>query len=308
MRSKSAPLAAAAIGVLAASLWAQQAVPPAAPQPATQPHPRDSQPYTNGALTGLNPNLPTLFIAGDSTAATGARTARDNNPIRGWAALLVDYFDTSKINLANYAIGGATLNSYLAPGRGGGPSSWDQLLAAVKPGDYVVIQFGQNSGPLAGAGEEVQERAGRGGGPPTVMHTHGWYVRKMINDVKAKKATPIPATLTIRDVWTDGKVERLKEIAPGKGGMSDWTRQVAAQEKVPLVDHSTIIADAYDKMGQTAADKLFQDHHLHTTTAGAILNCEAFIEGLKGLHLAPINDALNARGKALPTYDPAPAK
>ncbi len=297
------PLAALSLLSLLAPLAPAQQTPAAtAPAPNTTPNPRDKLPYTNTSLTTLNPNLPTLFIAGDSTAATGGR-ATDPNAIRGWAALLVDYFDTSKLNLVNGGIGGERFNSYTT-GRGGNPSSWDKLLAAVKPGDFVVIQFGQNSGPLAGTGDDTAEVPGRNGAPPTTMHSHGWYLRKMINDVKAKGATPIPATLTIRDVWTDGKVERLKEIAPGKGGMSEWTRQVAAQEHVPLVDHSNIIADIYDKLGQTEADKLFQDHHLHTLTSGAIINCEAFVEGLKALNLAPINNALNEKAKSLPTYTP----
>jgi lysophospholipase L1-like esterase len=276
-------------------------------QPASQPaapraaHPRDKLPFTNTDLTKINPALPTLFIAGDSTAATGPLTARDNNPIRGWAALLVDYFDTSKVNLVNRGIGGARFNSYLAPGPNGAPSPWDALLAAVKPGDFVVIEFGHNSGPLPGTGEETKEIAGRGGAVSTV-HTHGWYLRKMINDVKARKATPIASTLTLRDVWTNGKVERLKEQSPGLGGMSDWTRQVAAQEKVPLVDHANIIGDIYDRLGQTEGDALFADHHLHTNTAGAIINCEAFIAGLKALPSMPLVEDLNEKGKAIPAY------
>ncbi|HVX86743.1 MAG TPA: GDSL-type esterase/lipase family protein [Phycisphaerae bacterium] len=295
--------AALAMGVLAAGMWARGAAPGG--QPATQPHPRDKLPFTNTSLTKLDPKLPTLFIAGDSTAATGPLTARDGNPIRGWAAVLVDYFDTSKVNLCNYAIGGARFNSYLAPGRGGGASPWDQLLGAVKAGDFVVIQFGQNSGPLPGIGDDVQEVAGRGGGPGTTLHTHGWYLRKMIRDVKAKGATPIAMTLTVRDVWTNGKVERLKEQKPGEGGMSDWTREVAAQEHVAVIDESNIAGDMYDKLGQTEADKLFADHHLHTTTAGAIINCEAFISGLKAIPDMPLVADLNAKGKAIPAYVPA---
>src|SRR5262245_44122692 len=98
--------------------------------------PRDQQPFTNESLTDLNPNLPTLFIAGDSTAARG------NPGTRGWAALLVDYFDTTKVNLVNRAIGGQRFNTY-------GPT-WDGILGAMKPGDFVVIELGHNNGPLAG--------------------------------------------------------------------------------------------------------------------------------------------------------------
>ena len=284
----------ALLSIVAGQVFAQQtpaARGGAATAPAV-PNARDAKPFTNESLTNLNPALPTLFMAGDSTAANGNATTR------GWAALLVDYFDTSKVNLVNQAQGGARFNTYMA-------TRWSGVIGAVKPGDFVVIEFGHNSGPLPGIGEETQEVAGRGAAPATQMHTHGWYLRKFITDVRDKKATPIASTLTLRDIFKDGKVERLKEQAPGQGAMSDWTRQVAAAEKVLLVDHSNIIGDIYDKLGATETDKLFGDHYLHTNTAGAIINCEVFIAGLKALPEMPLVNYLNDKGKAIPAYQPA---
>jgi lysophospholipase L1-like esterase len=260
-------------------------------------NPRDQLPFTNESLANLNSNLPTLFIAGDSTAATGRPSTR------GWAALLVDYFDTSKVNLVNQAVGGARFNTYLAQGR------WDKVIAAVKPGDFVVIEFGHNSGPLPGIGDEMQEISGRDGGPAAIMHTHGWYLRKFIADVRAQGGVPIVSTITLRNRWTEGRVERLKEQQPGLGGMSDWSRQVAAAEKALLVDHSNIIGDCYDKLGKDEAAKFFDGaEYLHTNTAGAIINAEAFIAGLKALPDMPLAQFLNDRGKAIEVYKPAPPK
>ncbi len=255
---------------------------------------RDRLPFANESLDNLNPNLPTLFITGDSTAATGRPTTR------GWAALLVDYFDTSKVNLVNQAIGGARFNTYLAQGR------WDKVLAAVKPGDFVVIEFGHNSGPLPGIGEETQEMADPRGGPPATVHTHGWHLRKFIADVRAKGGVPIVSTITLRKKWVDEKIERLKEQKPGQGGMSDWSRQVAAAEKTFLVDHSNIIGDVYDKLGKDEVSRFFDGtEYLHTNTAGAIVNAEAFIAGLKALPGMPLIHFFNDRGKAIKIYEPA---
>jgi rhamnogalacturonan acetylesterase len=255
--------------------------------------PRDQLPFTNESLTNLNPNIPTLFITGDSTAATGMPSTR------GWAALLVDYFDTTKMNLVNQAVGGARFNTYLAQGR------WDKVLEAVKPGDFVVIEFGHNSGPLPGTGEETQATPSPSGEPSTI-HTHGWYVRKFIGDVRAKGGIPIVSTITLRNKWSDGKVERLKEQQPGLGGMSDWSRQVAKAEKALLVDHSNIIGDIYDKLGKDEVAKFFDGaEYLHTNTAGAIVNAEAFIAGLKTLPNMPLVLFLNDKGKAVAVYEPA---
>jgi rhamnogalacturonan acetylesterase len=253
-------------------------------------NPRDQIPFTKESLTDLNPNLPTLFITGDSTAATGRPSTR------GWAALLVDYFDTSKVNLVNQAVGGARFNTYLAQGR------WDKVVAAVKPGDFVVIEFGHNSGPLPGIGEESQETPGPSG-ETVIIHTHGWYVRKFIADVRTKGGIPIVSTITLRNKWTEGKVERLKEQKPGLGGMSNWSRQAAKAEKALLVDHSNIIGDVYDRLGKDEVAKFFDGtEYLHTNTTGAIINAEAFISGLKALPDMPLINFLNAKGTAIAAY------
>ncbi|MBN1972591.1 MAG: alpha/beta fold hydrolase [Sedimentisphaerales bacterium] len=259
-------------------------------------NPRDQLPFTNSRLDNLNPEIPTLFITGDSTAATG------NPQTRGWAALLVDYFDTSKLNLVNMAIGGARFNTY--------QKTWNQVMSAVKPGDYVVIEFGHNSGPLPGIGEETQQITSRGGAAET-LHTHGWYLRKFIADVREKKGIPIVSTITPRKKWKDGKVERLKEIVEGQGAMSDWSRQVAAAEKALLVDHTNIIADIYDRMGEAEVAKFFTasaSEYLHTNTAGAIVNAEAFIAGLKAIGDMPLANYLNDKGKAIQAYKPVSAQ
>jgi lysophospholipase L1-like esterase len=278
---------------LALSIHLAAQIPSTGPGAPVSNNSRDQLPFTNEGLTNLNPNLPTLFITGDSTAATGRPSTR------GWAALLVDYFNTSKINLANQAVGGARFNTYLAQGR------WDKVMAVVKPGDFVVIEFGHNSGPLPGIGEETQEAPGIGSEPATAIHTHGWYVRKFIADVHAKGGIPIVSTITLRNKWTEGKVERLKEQKPGLGGMSDWSRQVAKAEKALLVDHGNIIGDIYDKLGKDEVAKFFDGtEYLHTNTAGAIVNAEAFISGLKALTDMPLINFLNDRGKAIAAYKP----
>jgi lysophospholipase L1-like esterase len=293
------------MGLMVTILLMAGSVATAQTRPATRPaargrgsissSPRDKLPFTDSNLAAINPNLPTLFITGDSTAATG------DPDHRGWAAILVDYFDTSKVNLVNRGIGGARFNSYLT-------AYWPAVMAAVKPGDFVVIEFGHNSGPLAGIGEETAEVPGRGGAT-TTMHTHGWYLRKFIADVRERKGIPIASTLTLRNYWKDGKVERLKDLTPPTGsGMSEWTRQVAAAEKVFLVDHSNIIADRYDAMGKDAVAKFFAGaEYLHTDTDGAIVNCEALIAGLKAIPDMPLVNFLNDKGKAIEPYKPGAA-
>ena len=96
----------------------------------------------------------------------------------------------------------------------------------------MLIQFGHNDagaindtsrarGSLPGLGEETQEIDNLLTGKHEVVHTFGWYLRKMIADTRAKGATPIVLTLTVRDIWHDGRIER------GSGSYSPWASEVA---------------------------------------------------------------------------------
>jgi rhamnogalacturonan acetylesterase len=59
-----------------------------------------------------------------------------------------------------------------------------------------------------------------------------------------------------------------------------------------------IIAARYDAMGPEKVDPLFGDEHTHTTRAGAELNAECVIAGLKALHPNPLASYLSSRNRS----------
>src|SRR5471030_2566910 len=63
------------------------------------------------APTPLDPKLPTIFVASDSTAARGRGEVQ-----QGWGVPFADYFDPTKINVANRARGGRSSRSFIAEG------------------------------------------------------------------------------------------------------------------------------------------------------------------------------------------------
>ena len=130
------------------------------------------------------------------------------------------------------------------------------------------------------------------------MHTYGWYLRKYIADVKAKGATPILCSLVPRKIWDGGHI--VRQTATYRG----WAQQVAEQEHVGFVDLNEIIARRYDAMGTTAVDGVFGDPHTHTNLAGAILNAESVVAGLRALPGTPLDKYLNGTGKAVAPYKP----
>lgn len=246
--------------------------------------PRDAGPWTPTQFEAINPELPTLFIASDSTAATGGPTTR------GWGAVLIDYFDASRLNIVNRAIGGRSFRTFTSEGR------WDEIVEHLKPGDFVIIEFGHNDGGGArnprGRGDET-ETVERPDGTSEVVHTFGWYARKYVSDARAKGATPILSTTTVRNIWRDGGVER------GMGRMLEWLKQVADEEQCLFLDHSNIAADVYEELGPEATAKFHPQDHTHTSTDGAVLNAETLIAGLKTLPGEPLVDFLNERGQAI---------
>src|SRR6185312_11992706 len=96
--------------LLPLSLFAQ--TPPPAPDLAVNPA---------ATVNSLNPALPTIFVASDSTAAKN-----DGKPIQGWGVPFASYFDTAKVNVANRARGGRSSRTFVSEGL------WDKLLAEVK--------------------------------------------------------------------------------------------------------------------------------------------------------------------------------
>jgi lysophospholipase L1-like esterase len=255
--------------------------------------------FTISALLGIalafaqtaapDPSRPTLFIIGDSTASNGDRL--------GWGDPFAGYFDASKINVLNRARAGRSARTFLNEGL------WDKVLADMKSGDYVLIEFGLNDGgapdqppargDLPGTGDEAQSFT-MPDGKTEVVHTFGWYIRKFVTDSKVKGAHAIVLSPTARNIWQGSKVER----GTGSGRFGRWSQQVADSENVPFLDATNIIADAHEKMGEEQVRPLFPIDHTHTSQAGADLNASLIVAGLKGIR-SPLQHLVSPKGQAI---------
>jgi hypothetical protein len=58
----------------------------------------------------------------------------------------------------------------------------------------------------------------------------------------------------------------------------------------------------YDALGEAAVEPLFGDPHTHTSRAGAELNAECVVAGLKALPHDPVARYFSAKGKAVAAY------
>jgi lysophospholipase L1-like esterase len=230
-----------------------------------------------------DPKLPTIFLIGDSTVRNGQGTGTGG--MWGWGDEIAPYFDTTQVNVVNRAVGGLSSRTYLTGGH------WDPVKAMLKPGDFVLMQFGHNDGgaindasraraSLPGIGEDSQAIDNMLTKQHEIVHSYGWYLRKFIDDAKAQGATPIVCSPIPRKSFVDGKVPRDK--------YADWAKQTAQGDHTLFVDLNAIIAEKYDALGPAKVEPLFGDPHTHTSLAGAQLNAACVVAGLKALKDDPI--------------------
>jgi lysophospholipase L1-like esterase len=223
---------------------------------------------------------PTFYIIGDSTVRNGDGSG--SNGQWGWGSFIANYFDTTKISVQNLAIGGRSSRTFITEGR------WDKIMADLKKGDYVIIQFGHNdAGPLddtarargtiKGTGTESKEIYNPITKKQEVVYSYGWYMRKYITGAKSKGAIPIVCSLIPRNQWEGGKVKRASD------DYGKWTREVAKSEGAYFIDLNNLIADEYDKLGGEKVASFFHGDHTHTGEVGAKMNAEIVIKQLKKL-------------------------
>ena len=216
----------------------------------------------------------TLFLIGDSTVNNSGKGQL------GWGNVLNAYFDTTKIMVRNNAKAGRSTRTFISDGR------WKTTLDVIKPGDFLLMQFGHNDGSvpdtskagrrgvLRGTGEETKALVWPDGHPETV-NTYGWYLRKFIREAKAKGATPVVCSMIPRNEWKDGKVIRASR------DFGQWAQEVAQQEGVAFIDLNDLTARKYEQLGPDEVKKFFPSDHTHTNEAGAKLNAESVVDGIK---------------------------
>src|SRR4051812_42040166 len=238
-----------------------------------------SQPFSKAA------EHPTIFLIGDSTVRNGRGDGA--GALWGWGDFLVDHFDTNKIRVVNRALGGRSSRTFLTEGL------WDKVRDELRPGDFVLIQFGHNDGgpltsgraraSLKGNGDETREVTNPTTREHEVVHTYGWYLRKYVADAKSRGATPVVLSLVPRNIWTDERT-----VARSNRDYGQWAAEAARQEGAFFVDLNELVARKYEEVGrETVASTYFGADHTHTTPAGARVIARVVAEALKALPDSP---------------------
>jgi len=103
----------------------------------------------------------------------------------------------------------------------------------------------------------------------------------------------------VRGEWKDGQIER------GFGEYARLAGELAKAEGVRYIDLNNLVADRYQEMGPAAVKGLFPADTTHTNRAGADINAQSIVAGIKALHEDTLIRSMSAAGQAI---EAGPAK
>lgn len=134
-------------------------------------------------------------------------------------------------------------------------------------------------------------------GAKETVYSFGWYLRKMIVDVRAKQAIPLISGMVNRNYWSG---ETLQSDWP----FADYAAEVAKQTSVEYIDHTAYSVAKFQAMGSVKAKTYFPNDNTHTNWDGANINAQTFVQAVKcASPESSFKKYLNSKGNAV--TDPA---
>jgi lysophospholipase L1-like esterase len=185
--------------------------------------------------------LPTIFLLGDSTVCDQSR-----EPYASWGQMLPRFFKPT-VAIANHGESGETYRDSI------GRRRLDKILSVMKPGDYLIMQFGHN--------DQKQIAAGTGG-PFT---TYKAEIRQHVDAVRGRGGIPvIVSPMERREFAENGRIK------PTLADYAEAARQAAKELRVAFIDLNAMSVPFYEALGpeksklafaRPAPDKVDNTHH-----------------------------------------------
>ena len=215
--------------------------------------------------------VPTVFLLGDSTVCD-----QPLEPYASWGQMLTRFFGDG-VAIANHAESGESLRSSL------GANRLDKVLSLIKPGDYLLIQYGHND----------EKERGPGVGALTTFKTDLKY---FVESARKKGANVVLITPVQRRTFDSNGV-----VTNSHGDYSEAVRQVAKEENVPLIDLNATSKVLYEALGKDGSGILFKPGDgTHHNNYGAYELAKLVVEGIRASNLPIAKYLING----LPVFDP----
>ncbi len=176
----------------------------------------------------------TLFLCGNSTVVD-----QSDEPWASWGQMITRWFGPD-VAVSNHAESGLTAGSFLASLR------LEKVLAMLRPGDYVLCEFGHN---------DQKERAPGSG---------AWYnfsqnLKIFIDRVRAAGGVIVFATPTQRRAFD---AER-RHIVETHGDYPAAMRAVARREQVPLIELHDMTRTFFETLGYEDSKRALVHYPAH---------------------------------------------
>lgn len=165
-------------------------------------------------------DVPTIFLIGDSTVCD-----QSAEPYNSWGQMLPRWFKP-EVAVSNHAESGETYRDSI------GRRRLDKIVSTMKPGDWLLMQFGHN---------DQKQIAAKTGGPFT---TYKAEIKKHVDAVRAHGGTPvIISPMERRNFTPDGKVK------PSLSEYAEASRQAAKELGVAFIDLNAMSQPFYEALG-----------------------------------------------------------
>lgn len=175
---------------------------------------------------------PCVFLAGDSTMS---EKAPEDSPETGWGMVFPDFFEAGAVRFENHAVNGRSTKSFRTLGH------WAKMMERVRPGDYVLIQFGHN--------DQKSDDTTRYAPAQTDYRQN---LTRFVAEVRAKGAQPVLLTPVVRRQF-----DAAGRFTDQHGDYPEVVRQVAAAQEVPLIDLWATSKKLLEKLGPEDSKPLF---------------------------------------------------
>jgi lysophospholipase L1-like esterase len=216
-------------------------------------------------------DLPTIYLLGDSTVCD-----QPLEPYNSWGQMLPRFFKTD-VAIANHAESGDSLRSAL------GARRLDKVLSLIKPGDYLFIQYGHND----------EKEKGEGVGAFT---TYKADLKKFVAAAREHGAIAVLVTPVQRRTF-----DQSGRITNSHGDYPEAVRQVAAEEKVALIDLNAMSKLFYEALGPQKSVLAFKENDgTHHNSYGSYELAKCVVAGIKAAKLPLAKYLLNDT----PNFDP----
>jgi lysophospholipase L1-like esterase len=228
----------------------------------------------------------TLFILGDSTV-----TDQPGWPGSSWGQMAPRWFKP-EVAVANHAESGETLRGFLKERR------WDKVLDSIRPGDYVLIEFGTNDSKNHGPqniypGQDFSETYAEAG------TTYKDLLKRFAADAQKRGAFPIIASPSAR------RQDVTKPTSLGAYAVA--AMEVAREIGVPGIDLNSMGVELNVALGADAA-KQFGDQ-THHVEYGSYLQSKCIVLGIKQANLSLAKFIVDDFGNFDPQHpEPTPAQ